>query len=122
MKKTVVILLLFLAISARLEASSADGRTTHGPMVRPFMVLSRGVVNVAGLPFAAVNTAIREVKIHHWLWPISVGPRVATEFVTRLTSAGYDMVLMPLITPFTDDISPLTEPFGLPPYPWQQEL
>ena len=120
MKKTVLLLAFFAFFFAGvLEASSADGRTSHGPFVRPWMVFSRGAVNAAGLPFAMVNTFAREFTIHHWVWPVTVGPRLVTEFVTRTTSAGYDLVLNPLIVPFTDDISSLNEPFGLPEYPWQ---
>ncbi len=121
MKRTIFIIALFFILAAPLEASSIDGRTEHGPAARPFLVFSRGMVNVLGMPFAILNTSAREIKIHRWIWPLTVGPRAATEFIVRATSAIQDIAFYPFVVPFTDDISPITEPFGLPEYPWQFE-
>ena len=118
MRKVLLVSFFFL-ITSPLYAS-VDGRTTHGPLTRMAIVEGRGLVNLLALPLVDIpRTTVNEVRMHHWLWPATVVPRILTHLMIRVVSSIYDIAFYPWIAPFTDDISPLTEPMGLPEYPWQ---
>lgn len=123
MKKGVFILsFLLLLMSARpLWALSKDGRTSMGPAARTGYVLMRGVGNAVGIPFELSGTLVREYRMHSRLWPFTWPPRFFTNVCVRAVSIVTDVVFFPFIAPFTDDLSPVTEAFDLPEYPWQNE-
>ena len=118
MKKFSLLLSFFLIASSAAHAS-VDGRTTRGPVARPLMMMSRGLMNVAGFPAEISSTVVREIEIHEKSWPVFYPLRLVTNVFVRLSSGINDVLFMPFIVPFTDDISPITEPMGLPEYPWQ---
>ena len=121
MKKTVLLGTLLFVLSSSLLYAAEDGRTTHGPLVRPFMVIGRGVMNIVGLPMEIPLTIAREADMHRWVWPVTFVPRLVTNIVIRITSAVNDILIFPWVTPFTNDLSPWTRPMGLSEYPWQFE-
>ena len=122
MKKYLLLTALLLIHSSSLYALDPEGRTTHGPLVRPWMVVGRGVVNIAGLPFEIPLTIAREADMHSRLWPISFFPRTLNNIFIRSASAANDIFFGSVWqAPYTDDLSPLTESMGLPEYPWQFE-
>lgn len=116
-----LIIFIFLA-TTNLYALDQDGRTTHNALVRPWMVVGRGIANIAGLPFEIPLTMAREADIHSRFWPVSFVPRTLNNMFIRSASAANDVFFSSLWqAPYTDDLSPLTEPMGLPEYPWQFE-
>ena len=121
MKKTIISGLIGLFVVTPLLEASVDGRTDHSPYVRPLIVTTRGVVNVVEMPCEIWQTARREKEIHSRLWPVTYLPRLIGNIFLRASSAVNDGLFFPWITPFTDDLSPWTEPFGLPEYPCQVE-
>ena len=117
--KKMILLGIFIFLGAMPLRASVDGRTEHNGFVREGMVLGRGIVNLGGAPLEVPMTLAREIRLHHWLWPTTYLGRFSTNLVTRLTSGINDIVCMPWIVPFTNDISPITEGMELPNYPWQ---
>lgn len=97
------------------------GYTQKGWPGRWWEVLSRGVVNVVAFPFEIPRSIVHEAEMHPRLWPVTVVPRTATNIAIRASSAVNDIFFYPFVLPFTHDISPWTEHFGLPAYPWQTE-
>ncbi len=117
--RKVFLLSFFYFLTLPLYAE-VDGRTTHGPLTRIAIVEARGISNFAAIPLVDFpRTLATEVRMHHWLWPVTFIPRFTTNFLIRFSSSIYDMAFYPWIVPFTDDISPITEPMGLPEYPWR---
>lgn len=118
MKKIVLGLMLFLLSGNLSYASSQDGRTDHNVFVREGIVLGRGLLNVVGTAVEVIATPVREHQIHSKIWPISGLIRIPTNVFTRAASAVNDLVVYPFMVPFTDDLTPLTEPMGIPEYAW----
>ena len=113
---------LVIATLFSLDAPAAeDKELEHGPLARPFVVIGRGFGNFAGLPFEILGTAVREHDIHPKLWPVTYLPRLATNVLIRVASVVNDIFFLPWIASRADDLSPWTEPMGLPDYPWQRE-
>lgn len=119
MKRFVLMLLLCLTVASPLYADYADGRSERGPLGRVMEVEGRGLLNAVGLPFEITGTFVSEVRTHHWLFPATYPPRVLQNFILRTASIINDIFIYPWIALGTDDISPWTEPMGLPEYPWQ---
>lgn len=120
MKKIILTVLFLLAAGSSLYAST-DGRTDKGTLGRVGVVMGRGLINLVGLPTEFFFTPAEEIKNHPKAWPLTFIPKTVTNIIFRAASAGSDIVFFPWIVPFTDDISPMTEPMGLPDYPWGQK-
>ncbi len=119
MKKCIFFLFFFVfPLSAY---AGLDGRTEKGVWAREGMVLGRGLLNVIGTPVEVFATPMREHTIHPKAWPITGIIRIPTNVIARASSALNDLVLYPWIVPFTDDISPLTEPMGISEYAWSRD-
>ncbi|HLD50085.1 MAG TPA: hypothetical protein VJC08_02690 [bacterium] len=121
MKKTVLIFSFLLLVARPAWALSTDGRTDRKPMARVGYVMMRGVGGAVGLPFEISGTFAREYRAHPRLWPITWVPRLINNLVIRTASSATDMAVFPFAAPFTNDLSPSTEVFDLPEYPWQRE-
>ena len=121
MKKSGFIFLLLLTACQPAWALSADGRTEMGGAARVGYVFMRGVVNFAGLPFEIPGTITREYRMHSRLWPLTGMPRFFSNVCIRFTSIINDVVFFPFEAPFTNDLSPFTEAYDLPEFPWQKE-
>lgn len=123
MKKVLILSLLLLGtLPVSLGAATdADGRTAKGPLGRIGIVEGRGFLNLLGSPAELCSTARREADSHPRLWPLTYWPRLVGNLVLRITSGIADIAFYPWVVPFTDDISPWTESYGLPEYPWQKE-
>ncbi len=119
--KKLILAILFLFLASSSLYASLDGRTDKGPMARVGMVMGRGLLNVVGLPTEFVFTPANELSIHPKAWPLTVIPKTVTAVIFRVTSAFNDIFFFPWTAPFTDDLSPWTEPMGLPEYPWGRE-
>lgn len=119
MKKAALCLVFMLTLSASAYALE-DGRTTHGVLAREGIVLGRGVLNLFGFPFELIRTPIAEPSTHKWVWPVTSIPRSITNALARASSAVNDIIVYPFVVPFTDDLSPITEPMGLPKYVWSK--
>ncbi len=91
----------------------------HGGLKRVVKAKARGLLNVVGLPLELVRTPVDEYKTSPWTATFTFIPRTLTNIFTRAVSAVYDLGFSPFILPFTNDMTPLTEPMGLPDYPWQ---
>ncbi len=120
MKKTAALIIVSFLILSPVYASGEDGYSTRGPLVRAAGVEGRGILNLAGLLFEIPRTWAEETKLHSRLWPVTYVPRLLTNILIRGTSAIYDVFLKPWPALFTEDLSPLTEPMGLPEYPWKR--
>ncbi|MBI3316606.1 MAG: hypothetical protein HYZ85_01200 [Candidatus Omnitrophica bacterium] len=120
-KSCLIFLIIIFLLPSIVFALDEDGRTTQSPLTRPWMLMGRGVVNIVGLPMEIPLTLAREGDKHSWLWPVSFPPRLVTNIITRSASAVNDFFFFPWVASFTDDLSPWTEPMGLPEYPWQFE-
>lgn len=102
---------------------ASGGRVEESPLKRTGIVVQRGLLNLVGSPVEIYSTAVRERKNHHWIWPVSFVPRTITNVVVRAASVVNDVLISPFfVAPFTTDIRPITEPMGLPDYPWQVEV
>lgn len=112
------ILLLLLTITTPVFAYDT-GHSEEGVLKRIAMIEGRGFLNVLGLPAEFIRTPVEEARMHSRLWPVTMFPRIITNVFTRAVSAAYDIGLAPVVQPFTDNISPLTDVMGLPVYPWQ---
>ncbi len=121
MKKTALILLFLLLMARPGWALSQDGRTTMGPWARVGYVMNRGLVNVVSFPYEMVGTIAREREIHSRAWPLTWLPRFLNNSAVRVASGFNDFLVQPFVVPHTDDLSPMTEPFDLPEFPWQRE-
>lgn len=119
--KKAVLLSLILSLGIHVLPAFAEGRNTQPAAVRPMAAFGRGLLNIGGLPFEVSSTLVREVKAHHWLWPISYPFRLGTNVATRFTSGFNDITVVPFVSPFSNDVKPITEGIGLPNYPWQIE-
>lgn len=114
-----IILVLFAAVAPARAAYEEDGHTDHGFWARLVKVESRGFLNFVGIPFEFVRTIIVEADKHPRLWPVTVFGRWPLNIGYRIASITNDIFFLPWILPYTDDISPLTEPMGISEYPWQ---
>ena len=121
MKKTAFILFFLLLLAQPVWALSADGRTDMKPMARMGYVMMRGLGGAAGLPFEISGTFVREHRMHPRLWPVTFVPRLLNNLFIRTASIVNDVVIFPFVAPFTNDLSPFTEAFDLPEFPWQSE-
>ena len=119
MKKTAFILAFLFTATGPAMALDQDGRTTMGPLARVGYVMMRGAANAAGSPFEISGTLTREYRMHSRLWPLTWTPRFLRNLAIRLTSIVNDIFFSPFVAPFTNDLSPFTEAFDLPEYPWQ---
>ena len=122
MKKYFAALLIFLMLTPAALAAPPDGPTQKGVFGRIGAVMLRGAVNFLTSPYEFVRTYSGESSRHHWLWPFTGLPRGFTNFMVRATSGAHDAIFFPWYLPFTDDISPWTEPFDLPEYVWQKQV
>ena len=120
MKKIVllVVLSLFLCVPAQ---AAVDGHTSAGPWTREAMVISRGLINLATLPLEIPRSFNQEKEWHTKLWPVTGLPRAFDNIFMRWASSLHDILIFPWVVPYTDDLSPLTEPMGLPEYPWEKD-
>lgn len=118
MKKTAIALVLLLVVTP-VAFAYEDGRTEKGPMARSGTVFMRGVGNILGMPMELSSTLVRETEMHSRLWPVTYAPRLVQNIFLRAASGVNDAFFLPWVVPFTDDISPWTEPMGLTDYPWQ---
>ena len=117
-----ILLLLLLPVFQPAWALNADGRTDMGGFARVGYVLMRGAGNAAGVvPFELPGTLAREYRMHPRLWPVTWFPRFFGNVCVRAASIVNDVGLYPFVAPFTNDLSPVTEPFDLPEFPWQSE-
>lgn len=120
MKKSLIFLLMILFLASPLYAEDLDGRTSLGALGRVGHVMTRGLVNAVTSPWEFVRTFPLEKELHPKAWPITYLPRAITHTLIRITSAAHDIFLFPFYVPFTNDISPWTEPFDLPTYAFQK--
>lgn len=118
-----ILLMILGFFQGPLAASTTDidGRTTAGAGERMGMVFSRGILNAGGVFLEIPRTVDQETKWHPKAWPVTVLPRSLHNFLIRAASSVHDMFIFPWVVPFTNDISPWTEPMGLPEYPWIQK-
>ena len=119
MKRCLALLLAVSLFANPAFASYDDGRTEAGVLGRLGIVEGRGFANIIGMPFEIPRTIVEEKRNHGMFAVVTTPPKMLFNIFTRVTSAVYDVAITPWILPFTDDISPITEGMGLPPYPWQ---
>ena len=120
MKKLFFLFLLTMFVIPQARAESGKG--TEGAWRRIGHVMGRGFLNVLSFPLEIPRTAIQERENHRRLWPVTFLPRSFYHMALRATSAANDLLIFPWRLPFTEDISPITEPFDLPEYPWQKNV
>ncbi len=121
MKKTALIFSFLLMLARPAWALSTDGRTEMKPVARVGYVMMRGIGGAAGIPFELSGTLARETRMHSRLWPITWVPRLANNLIIRTASIANDIAIYPFAAPFTNDLSPSTEAFDLPEFPWQKQ-
>ncbi len=121
MKKMLLIISLLILFPAVLKADTVDGRTDRGVFAREGIVLGRGILNLPGTVLEVIATPVREHTIHAKAWPLTGLIRIPTNVFARAASAVNDIVVYPFMVPFTNDISPLTEPMGIPEYAWSRD-
>lgn len=115
MKKTVLFSLIMLLTVPAFAALDETGRTTDGPVKRVGYVVERGIEGLVGtIPCDIPQITVNEFKESKWVAPVSVLPRILTLVPTRVVSSIHDIVIMPFMVPFTNDLSPVTEAFDMP--------
>lgn len=120
MKKIWIAAVLVTLMTAPAQAYDT-GRSEDSFLKRWLSVEARGFVNLVSTPFELVRTPVVEARSRKWIWPVSSVPRFITNVFARATSSVYDIAFSPFVQPFTNDVTPLTEPLGLPDYAWQFE-
>ena len=81
----------------------------------------RGFVNLTTCLSEFVFAFKSEKKQHPKAWPLTYGPRVFANVVTRFGSTVHDNFILPWYVMQAKDDTPLTRRFGLPDYAWQKE-
>jgi len=120
MKKFLAMIVLILLFATPAYALTEDGRTDHNGFVRALMVEGRGLGSLLSLPLEVPRTAVTEGRRNGWRAIFTYLPKlIAINLPARILSSGADIILYPFVVPFTDDISPWTDGFGLPTYAWQ---
>ena len=118
--KKLVMLGVVLSLFAVPAAYAYDtGRSEDGYFTRCMKIEGRGFLNLLSIPAELVRTPVVEARAHKWVWPVTSVPRFFSNLVSRIVSGAYDIVFSPFIQPFTNEITPLTDPMGLPDYGWQ---
>lgn len=115
MKKTVFFSLIMLLTAPAFAALDETGRTTDGPLKRTGYVIERGIEGLVGaIPCDIPKITVKEFQENKWVAPVSVLPRILTLIPARVVSSIHDIAVMPLMVPFTNDLSPVTEAFEMP--------
>src|SRR5262245_19628679 len=103
MKKTFLFLMV-LMLSASLAYASVEDRSTQGFWGRIGHVMSRGAVNFLTPPSELFYTAGREKEIHPDNCGWTVVPYSLMNVITRISSGVYDLIPLPIMVPFTDNL------------------
>ncbi|MBI3312880.1 MAG: hypothetical protein HYZ83_01405 [Candidatus Omnitrophica bacterium] len=119
LKKIMIITFFILMGFVPFCLAGVDGHTEKGVWAREATVIGRGLGNIIGLPLEIPRAFQRETGTHSRVWPITFIPRLLTNLAVRLSSIFNDLVVYPWVAPFTDDLSPWTESYDIPEYPWQ---
>lgn len=109
---------VILSLLAAPAFAYDTGRSDDSFLKRWATVEARGVMNLISAPLEVVRTPVVESRTHKWIWPVSSVPRLFGNIFSRVVSSVYDIAFSPFVQPFTNDITPLTEPMGLPDYAW----
>ncbi|PIW61648.1 MAG: hypothetical protein COW13_03125 [Candidatus Omnitrophica bacterium CG12_big_fil_rev_8_21_14_0_65_50_5] len=117
--KTLILVILLMGIFCTQTHASDSWRSERGYFGRLLTVEARGLLGAVAAPLELVRTPVAERINHKWLWPVTFLPRFVNNIVTRVVSSIYDIAAYPFILPFSNDITPLTDPMGLPDYAWQ---
>lgn len=117
MKKTILLLAVFVLIASSAFADTEE-RTTKGFWGKEGTVMGRGAVNILTCLSEHYYTIVREKKLYPESHAISYIPKSFLNVITRISSGAYDMIPLAIMAPFTDNLTPLTKPMGLPDYPW----
>lgn len=117
MKKTFLFLMI-LMLSAGLAYAAGEDRSTQGFWGREGHVMGRGAINFLTSPSELFYTAGREKETHPGSWGWTVVPQSFMNLIVRISSGAYDLIPLPIMVPFTDNLTPLTRYMDLPDYPW----
>ena len=117
-KMLIITVLIFMAMTP-VYAAGVDGHTDKGVLAKEGTVMGRGLGNIAGLLLEIPRTLKTESEIHKQVWPFTFIPRLAANVFIRAASGINDLLFSPFVVPCTDDLSPWTESYDLPDYPWQ---
>ncbi len=118
LKKIFLSLFVLLLFSTQGHAYDLD-HSEKNYFKRVFLAEVRGVANILASPAELIRTPVAEGKYHKYFWPVTSFPRAFTNILTRITSGVYDVAFSPIFHMFSNDMTPITHPMGLPDYPWQ---
>ena len=121
MRKIISVTALLLFIMDSLSYGAVKMPNVKDPLKRSATVMGRGVVGLVTIPAELPATFKREAEVHKRLWPITAIPRWCYNFFVRVPSNVNDVAALSVVSLFSNDTSPWTEPMGLPEYPWQEE-
>lgn len=120
MPKKMLIMTVFIMMGiVPVCEAGVDGHTDQGVLAREGTVMGRGLGNIAGLLLEIPRTLNTESEIYKQVWPFTFIPRLVANVFIRAASGINDLLFSPFAVPFTDDLSPWTESYDLPDYPWQ---
>lgn len=118
-----IALMTFGMIHPAFAAVDATGRTEDGAFKRVGVVMARGLEGFGGLfPCDVPRIVKQEVQTQKYFSPITVIPQVVMGAAARSISSFHDIFFAPMIVPFTDDISPITEAFDMPDYACRKKI
>lgn len=118
LKKIAVVFFLVLFLANQAYAYDLE-HSDQNYFKRVLSVEARGIANILASPVEFVRTPFAEGHYHKYFWPITSFPRSFTNLMARLSSGVYDVAFSPIFQMFSNDITPITHPMGLPDYPWQ---
>ena len=121
MEKKIAWILLGLLFLGTTSLYAGEPSKTKAALDKIASIEKRGIVNLFTWPGEAVNAFTTEKKDHPRAWPATYLPRFLANFLTRLGSGVYDILVLPWYAAATNDTTPLTRRFDLPDYVWEKE-
>jgi len=119
MRRTLISLAIIMSFMANPLFAYDTHRTDKGAFRRILSAEKRGVLNLISIPLELVRTPVVEARIHKRAWPLTLLPRLFTNIMIRTASSVQDIVFSPVFLSFSNDMTPLTSPLGLPDYAWE---
>lgn len=118
MRRVLISLTVIMSFLAGPLFAYDTHRTDEGAFRRILSAETRGFLNLISTPLEVVRTPYAEARRHKWIWPLTMIPRTISNILIRTASSVQDIVISPISLSFSNDMTPLTYPLGLPDYAW----
>ena len=121
MKKRILLAVVFIFLmNLPSQAFAAVYKPNMAPLKKLGNVMGRGALNVLASPWEFVRTSQEEKDFHPRAWPLTALPMSFHHMLVRIGSGVADILCYSWVAPFNEIMTPLTQHFSLPEYPWQK--